>query len=172
MSDKHPIVYVAIGSNIEPERHLQAALNLLKQVCTVLAVSPVFQSPAFGFENQPDFLDIVVKLTTTQQPAEFKTDVLDVIERQLGRDRNAQVNKYGPLTVDLDILLWGHDVLSFDDKPWRVPDDSILKFGAVAIPLAYLAGDLLHPTEGISLQEIANRFDANEIRLRSDLKIE
>jgi 7,8-dihydro-6-hydroxymethylpterin-pyrophosphokinase len=49
MSESLPIVYVAIGSNIEPEKNLQAAVDLLREKCEVLAVSSVYQSPPYGF---------------------------------------------------------------------------------------------------------------------------
>jgi 7,8-dihydro-6-hydroxymethylpterin-pyrophosphokinase len=71
----------------------------------------------------------------------------------------------------MDILLWGQDAFSFGEKPWHIPDKLILKFGAVAIPLAYLAGDLMHPTEGITLKEIAARFDSQDVHLRADMNI-
>ena len=172
MDYERPVVYIAVGSNIEPEHNLQAAVDLLRTRCEILTISPVFQSPAFGYEDQPDFLDVVIKLTTAREPAAFKTEVLDWIEQRLDRNRNSQISKYGPLTVDIDILLWDTDTFSFGEKPWHVPDKSILKFGAVAIPLAHLAGDLQHPTEGMTLKEIASRFNSKDIHLRTDLNIE
>ena len=170
MSESLPVVYVAIGSNIEPEKNLQAAVDLLRARCDVLAVSSVYQSPPYGFADQPDFLDMAVKLTTTLSPEEFKTMLLE-IERQLGRDRVSQVHKFGPRTVDLDILLWGDSAFSYGGKPWRVPDSDIVKYAAVAIPLEELAPDYVHPEEKVTLKEIAARFDdAAEIK-RTDLEI-
>ncbi|MBC8097967.1 MAG: 2-amino-4-hydroxy-6-hydroxymethyldihydropteridine diphosphokinase, partial [Armatimonadetes bacterium] len=69
------------------------------------------------------------------------------------------------LTLDLDILLWGDTAFEFGDKPWRVPYKGILKFAAVAIPLAELAPDYLHPTEDVTLSVIAARFaDAADVQ--------
>lgn len=166
-----PDVYISLGSNINPERNLQQALDLLRESCTVLAVSSVYQSPAFGFENQPDFLDIAVRLTTPLEPADFKTQVLDPIEKQLGRDRGSQQSKFGPLPIDIDILLWGDQVLTYGEKPRHVPDKSILKYAAVAVPLAEIAGDMIHPGEGVPLRQIAERMDSTGISKRTDLDI-
>jgi len=174
MTEKHdtlPRVFVSIGSNIEPEKHLPEAVRLLREQCTVHRVSSVYQSPAFGHTEQPDFMDMVVEITTRTLPQIFKDNVLEKIEKKLGRDRASQENKYGPLTLDMDILLWGEAAFSYGKKPWRVPDKNILKYAAMAIPLAEIAPDFVHPTEKVTLKEIADRFDPNEIRL-TDLKIE
>lgn len=166
------IVYVSIGSNIEPETNLRQAVALLRERSEVLALSSVYQSPAYGFADQPDFLDVVAKVHTMLTPEQFKTDVLDDIERRCGRDRGSQANKDGPLTLDMDILLWGDRAFEFGSKPWRVPNKGITKFAAVAIPLAELAPEVTHPGEGITIQAIASRFgDAADIQ-RLDWRIE
>lgn len=159
------IAYVSIGSNIEPEDNLQRAVDLLREACEVLAVSAVYQSPPFGFTEQPDFLDVTVKIRTPLTPLAFKTGVLDRIERACGRDRASQANKYGPLALDMDILLWGDTAFEFGDKPWRVPNKGVTQFAAVAIPLAEIAPDVVHPIEGVTLAAIAARFaDADDVR--------
>jgi 2-amino-4-hydroxy-6-hydroxymethyldihydropteridine diphosphokinase len=155
MTEARSLVYVSLGSNIEPERHLQAAVNLLRECCELLAISSVYRSPPFGFTEQPDFLDIAVQLATTDEPAGFKRDVLDDIERCCGRDRAAQASKFGPLPLDIDILLWDDDVFTFGAKPWRVPDPNILRLAAVAVPLAEIAPEYVHPEAGLPLAEIA-----------------
>jgi 2-amino-4-hydroxy-6-hydroxymethyldihydropteridine diphosphokinase len=166
------IAYLSIGSNIEPEANLRQAVGLLREHCEVLALSSVYQSPAYGFADQPDFLDVVAKARTSLTPEQFKTDLLDDIERRCGRDRDSQTNKDGPLTLDMDILLWGDTAFEFGSKPWRVPNKGITKFAAVAIPLAELAPDAVHPDEGVTIQEIAQRFgDAADVQ-RLDWRIE
>ncbi|MBC7870604.1 MAG: 2-amino-4-hydroxy-6-hydroxymethyldihydropteridine diphosphokinase [Chitinophagaceae bacterium] len=165
-----PIVYVSLGSNIEPEVNLRAAVNALGQKTTLMALSSIYQTPPYGNLDQPDFLDIVVKLATPLFPASFKMEVLDVIEHELGRVRTPQ-NKYGPLTIDMDILLWGASAFTFGTKPWRVPSTGILKFAAVAIPLAEISPNLPHPETGETFAQIAARLDATGIK-KLDWKIE
>ncbi|MDZ4672623.1 MAG: 2-amino-4-hydroxy-6-hydroxymethyldihydropteridine diphosphokinase [Phototrophicales bacterium] len=167
-----PIIYLVVGSNIDPERHLAEALALLRGRFNVLAVSSVYQSPAFGFAQQPDFLDIVVKIATPLLPVIVK-EKLEFIEKRLGRDRANQATKHGPLTLDMDILLWGDGDFSFGNKPWRVPHDSITKYAAVAIPLAEIAGDVIHPSEKVTISEIASRFTgAHGVSVRRDVVLE
>lgn len=164
-----PDVYISLGSNLQPERNLAAAARLLRQKCDVLAVSSVYRTPPQGYADQPDFYNLSVKLHTSLQPATFKTGVVDWIERELGRVRDPN-NKNAPRTIDLDISLWGDAVLEYGGKPWRVPDPDIVRFAHVAVPLAELAPDFVHPTEGVTLAEIAARFgDAPFVR--TDLRI-
>lgn len=169
-SDTLPRVYISIASNIEPETNITAAIDMLRQRCNVLAISSVYESPPFGYTNQPNFWDVVVKCSTPLLPPVFK-EMLDKIERALGRDRSNQESKYGPLTVDMDILLWGDTAFSYGTKPWRVPDDSILKQPSLALPLAEVAPDYVHPEEKITLKAIADRMDASNIKVL-DVKIE
>lgn len=150
-------VFVALGSNIEPERHLAQAVRRLAMHCELLGVSSVYRTPPQGFADQPDFLNLAVMLRTPLTPADFKRQVLDVIERELGRQRDPH-NKNAPRTIDLDIALWGDGVFEYGDKPWRVPDPDILRFAHVALPLAELAPDFLHPVERVPLSAIAARF--------------
>jgi dihydroneopterin aldolase/2-amino-4-hydroxy-6-hydroxymethyldihydropteridine diphosphokinase len=150
-------VYVSLGSNINPEQNLVQAVSLLRRKCDVLAVSSAYRTAPQGFSEQPDFINLSVKLRVLLQPAGFKQEVLDWIERELGRVRDPN-NKNAPRTIDLDISLWGDGVFEYGAKPWRVPDPDIVRFAHVAIPLAELAPDFVHPTEGVTLAKIAARF--------------
>lgn len=157
-----PDVYVSLGSNIDPAENLQAAVDALSAHCKVLAVSSVYQTPPYGNTDQPDFLDVVVKVHTNATPLDFKLNVLRQIEKQLGRIRTQQ-NKYGPLTLDMDILLWGDSVLDYGEKPWHIPNKGLLEFAADTLPLAEIAPDVVHPETGEMMQEIADRLDATGI---------
>lgn len=162
MTSPSHTVYVSIGANLNPEANLQRAVELLRERCHVLALSAVYQSPAYGFAQQPDFLDIAAKIETTLTPLDFKVTVLDPIEKACGRDRASQLHKDGPLPLDMDILLWDEDAFTFGDKPWRVPNKGITRFAAVAIPLAEIAAAVLHPLEGVSIGTLAERFPQAE----------
>ena len=145
--------YLALGSNIDPEQNLPAAVRLLRRYCRVVALSPVYRTPPQGFADQPDFYNMAVQILTTGDPADFKRDALAEIERALGRVRDPH-NRNAPRTIDLDIALWG-------EKPWRVPDPDILRFAHIAVPLADLAPDYVHPETGETLMQIASRSDAS-----------
>ena len=165
MPDAPKTVYLLLGSNIEPEKHLQLAVTALREHCQIVALSSVYQSPAYGPVSQPDFLNVAVKVTTDLSPAEFKRRLLK-IEADLGRDRAAQQTQFDPRTLDIDIALWGDDAFSYGSKPWQVPDENILDQPAVAVPLAELAPDYVHPEEQVTLAAIASRFgDQHDVRL-------
>lgn len=165
-SPETPIVFVSLGSNIEPEKNLREAVHLLRKKCIVLAVSSVYRTSPQGYTEQADFLNMAVKLTTNLAPVEFKSSVLENIEQQLGRQRDPR-NKNAPRTIDLDISLWGDGMFEYGEKPWGVPDPDILRFAHVAVPLAELAPDYVYPGEERTLAEIAAQFDQTRITMTS-----
>jgi len=152
------VIYVLLGSNINPHENLVKAIRHLRQITTVLALSPVYRTAPQGFTDQSDFLNMAVKIHTYRTPIEFKTQVIDHIESKLGRVRDPN-NKDAPRTIDLDIVLWNTESLEYGDKPWIIPDSDITQYPHVAIPLADLAPDFVHPTQGKTLAEIADSFD-------------
>lgn len=157
------IAYVSLGSNIAPEANLKAAVNLLRKRCTVLAISPVYRTPPQGYAEQADFLNMAVKLTTTLTPEQFKQRIIGSIERELKRVRDPN-NKNAPRTIDLDISLWGDESFDYGDKPWHVPERDIVRFAHVAVPLADIAPDYIHPETGDTLQTIAARLDSSGMK--------
>ena len=169
MTSPETVIFVSLGSNIEPEQNLRAAVRLLREWCAVLAVSSAYRTAPQGYSEQADFLNLAVKLTTAFDPAGFKSKVIVRIEGELKRVRDPQ-NKNAPRTIDLDISLWGGSVIEYGDKPWRVPDKDILRFAHVAIPLAEIAPEYVHPEDGRRLKDIAAQFDHEGIeRMSLDL---
>lgn len=157
------IAYVSIGSNIKPVENIIAALALLRRNTTVLGISPVYQTAPQGFVEQEPFLNMAVKAHTLRSPAQFKADVVDRIEADLKRTRD-HGNKNAPRTIDLDISLWNDEVLEYGSKPWTVPDADIARFAHVAIPLADLAPDYIHPVLDKPLHIIASSFNDDELK--------
>ena len=163
------IAFVSLGSNIKPEENIVAAVDLLRRYTTVLGVSPLYLSPPLGFPEQERFLNMAVKVHTWRRPPQFKSEVIDRIETELYRVRDPQ-NRNAPRTIDLDISLWNDEVFEYGNKPWRIPDDGIRRFAYVAVPLADLAPDYVHPTEGRSLREVAADLDSRQLQ-RIDLDL-
>jgi 2-amino-4-hydroxy-6-hydroxymethyldihydropteridine diphosphokinase len=159
------IVYLGLGSNMEPERHLQAGVTRLQALGEIVAVSSVYQSKAYGYTDRPDYLNVAVGLRTALDPLALKL-ALREIERELGRDRATQATPHGPLTLDIDMLLWGERAFTFGDKPWRVPDKDTATQAAIAIPLAEIAPDAVHPDAGEPMRAIAVRLEAAGTSLR------
>lgn len=162
-------VYISLGSNIEPERHLAEAVRLLATHCDLLAVSSVYRTPPQGYTDQADFLNMAVKAATSLELYSFKVTALDTVERALKRQRDPH-NKNAPRTIDLDISLWGTSVLDYGPRPWHIPDPDIQRFAHVALPLAELAPDYIHPERGQTLAALAAALDTAGI-IRMDLVI-
>jgi 2-amino-4-hydroxy-6-hydroxymethyldihydropteridine diphosphokinase len=149
-------VFIALGSNIEPESNLPEAVRLLAERFRVRAVSRVYRTAPLGLTAQADFLNAAVLVETDLPPLALKYDVLRPIEASLGRVRGADKN--APRTIDLDIALYGDLIL--DDPAHRItiPDPEITTRAYLALPLADLAPDFVHPLAGRRLSEIAARF--------------
>jgi dihydroneopterin aldolase / 2-amino-4-hydroxy-6-hydroxymethyldihydropteridine diphosphokinase len=156
------IIYVSLGSNINPKENLIKAVKLLQSTTTVLALSSVYRTAPQGDTGQPQFLNMAVKIHTYRTPIDFKTQVINHIESELARVRDPN-NKNAPRTIDLDISLWNNDILEYGYKPWIIPDNDIARHAHVVIPLADLAPDYVHPIKGKTLSEIANSLDKTGI---------
>ena len=135
-------VYVSIGSNEQPQRHIKQAIELLRQQFGQLDMSPVYESEAVGFDGD-NFLNLVVGFDTTLSLEEVD-EMLGGIEQQCGRVR--QQEKFSPRTMDLDLLLFS-DLIRHDAR-WDIPRDEIYKYAFVLKPLADLVPDSRHPETG------------------------
>lgn len=104
-------VIIGIGSNIDPEENIQNALNVLKKDFQVLGVSDLIKTKPIGITNQAEFVNGAVKIKSELQQEELKK-YLKKLEDKLGRDRT--VPKFGPRTIDLDIVVWNKKVVDED----------------------------------------------------------
>lgn len=162
-------VFVLLSSNDEAEKNLRASLLLLREKTVIEAVSSVYESAPIGERYSANFLDAVVQLQTPFSPLELREGILAPIEQHLGRERPKSGIQV--ITIDLDILLWNHESFDFGRKPWHVPDRKIIYEAHLAVPLAELAPDYLHPEDGRILLEIARTLPAEDLILRGDIRL-
>lgn len=151
---------LTLGSNVEPANNLPAGLALL-QPHGLMAISRVYETVAVGTRDGRPFLNAAVLVETAGSPERFKLAVCRRIEAQLGRVRSPD-DKFAPRTIDLDIALW--DDITREVLGSMVPDPDILRHMHVACPLADIAPDLVHPTAGRTLAEIAAALSARAPR--------
>jgi len=152
-------VVVLLGSNIDKERNLPAAVALLRAAATVAAVSPVYETAPVGSAGAPRFFNAAVVLLTTQTAAELKDGLLSDIEQALGRERTADRN--APRTIDLDIALYDDDIFDYtpaDGRPRHIPEPDLLRFPHCLQPVADLLPGMLHPETGQPLGQLAERL--------------
>ncbi len=119
-ADRLSVAFIAVGSNIEPEQNISAALTMLKEVVRVRASSIFYRTEPLGERRQPDFVNGVWHVHTVLSPARIKNDVLKPIESELGRVRTD--DKFAPRTIDLDLVLYGALVTAGDDLTLPHPD--------------------------------------------------
>ncbi len=148
-----PHVYVAAGSNIEPERNLALAAAELDRAFGPIEVSPWYRNKAVGFEGA-DFINFVVGFET-EEPLPRVIERLREIEARCGRPRHAP--KWASRAMDLDILLYGDRVCAAPGPVLPRPD--LLKRPYMLGPLADIAPDLVHPTAGATIAELWAHFD-------------
>lgn len=163
-------VFLALGSNIDPEDNLVRAVTSLARRLQVRGASRVFETPPVGAPGAPRFLNAALEVRWSGSARELKFEVLRPVERELGRVRSRDRN--APRTLDLDISLFGDRVISDPEVGLEVPDPEILTAAHVALPLADLAPELPHPVTGASMAEIAAGFgEIPGVVMRPDVEL-
>jgi len=149
-------IFLLIGSNINKEDNLPAAVTMLHRLCHVKDLSSVYETIPMGLKDQPNFFNMAALIETDLDPCQIKLQVIQPIEIELQRQREADKN--APRTIDLDIVLYNDEVFDYvpsNGQTHHLPDPDILRFAHVAVPIAELAPDKLHPETGQLLSEIA-----------------
>jgi 2-amino-4-hydroxy-6-hydroxymethyldihydropteridine diphosphokinase len=141
-------VYLSLGSNIEPEKNLRAALAELRERFASLVVSPVYRYAAVGFDG-PDFLNLAVGMDSDLDPLALN-DWLHALEDRHGRCRD--VPRFSSRTLDADIVLFGDRVVNGPGH-LQVPRAE-LDEAFVLQPLADIAAEIRHPLSGRSMQQL------------------
>ena len=148
------IAFVGLGGNLgDPVATLGAALQALDEVqdTRLLRASRLYRTPAWGLEQQPDFINAVAMLET-RLGALALLESLFVIERQHGRVREAE-QRWGPRTLDLDLLLYGDAVI--DEPGLRVPHPHLHERAFALLPLLEIAADVEIPGRGLALNAVS-----------------
>jgi 2-amino-4-hydroxy-6-hydroxymethyldihydropteridine diphosphokinase len=148
--------YVGIGSNLgEREQHVRAALDALAALpdTALTRNASLYDTEPVGGPDQPDFLNTVAELETDLTPRQLFWNLMR-IERQLGRVRTV---RWGPRTIDLDLLLAGDWVIREPDL--QVPHPELTRRSFVLVPLVELDPMLRHPVSGETLLQILSRLE-------------
>lgn len=153
------LVYIALGSNLaSPLEQVNAAVKALGEIpdTRLVAVSSFYRTPPLGPQDQPDYLNAAVALETTLAP-EVLLSHTQRIELQQGRVRKAE--RWGPRTLDLDIMLFGQAIIHTDNL--TVPHYDMYNRGFMLWPLYEIAPSLTFP-DGISLQQRLDTLGAEK----------
>lgn len=158
--------YIGLGSNLgDREAQIRAALEAIADLpdTDLLRVSSLYDTEPAGEVDQPNFLNAAALLDTELEPRQLLWNLL-LIEKRLGRVRT---QPWGPRTIDLDLLLYGDEIVEEDDL--RVPHPEIIRRSFVLVPLVELDPRLVHPGTGETMAAHLNRLGARPLVKRGTL---
>jgi len=144
------IAYLLLGSNLgDSEKHLRDAFDLIHlRLGKILVSSSLYCTASWGKHNQPDFINQVLALETKLSPENLLSGIL-MIETELGRERN---EKWGSRIIDIDILLYGSEII--DQPDLKIPHPFLHQRRFCLQPLCEIAPGLIHPILAKELKEL------------------
>ncbi len=144
------IATIGLGSNMgsateSPRQHITTAIHSLGKIQStrMISASSLYKSKPLGPQDQDDYINAVVQIETELEALEL-LDALQVIENEHGRVRNEH---WGPRTLDLDILMFGEEVIQNDRL--TIPHAEMMNRSFVLVPLAEINSDCVIPGKGI-----------------------
>lgn len=159
LPQKHK-VYLGMGTNCGDRlKNLITAIDALAPEVNITRRSPIYQTPPWGFTDQPDFLNLVVEGETALAPLPLLT-VLKNLENKVGRTATF---RWGPREIDIDILFY--DDLIFSSDGLEIPHPRLHERAFVLVPLSDLTPNLIHPKLSKSVSELLAGIDTSGITL-------
>jgi len=158
--DVETVAYIALGSNIgDRELNLLRAVAEIGKVpaCRVTGLSPFYETSPVGFSDQSPFYNAVLQLATGLSPQQLLYHLQQIENVIFSRVRTVP---NGPRSIDLDILLYGEEIISTHDL--TVPHPRMAERRFVLTPLCVLAPDLIHPVLGRSVVELLADLETDE----------
>lgn len=155
-----PECFISIGSNINKEANIASSLKALKQQFGKLTISSIYETEAVGFVGD-NFLNLVVGFNT-ELNIKNVAHTLRRIEQDHGRTRNSK--KFSARTLDLDLLLYGNQVLNEDGL--QIPRNEVEHYAFVLEPLAEIAPNLKHPIHQLDYATMWRNFDKSNLKQR------
>ncbi len=161
-------VYLSLGSNIgQREQHLAKAINALEEKTKVTNKSQIYESEPWGETDQQWFLNLCLEIET-DLPPEKLYELIEEIETTLKKEKTT---KYGPRTIDIDILFYdelilNNEPLSINHYPLTIPHPRLTERQFVLLPLKEIAPSLVHPIDKKTITELQSECsDTSIVRL-------
>jgi len=152
------IVYLGLGSNLGDRlANLRAAVDALGPEVRVLAESGIYETPPWGYTEQPAFLNMALKAETNLEPRALLKHLKN-IEAGLGREKSF---RYGPRKIDMDILLYEDRI--FSNEMLVIPHPRLHERAFVLVPLADVGAEVKHPVLHKTVTEMLVEVDAGAI---------
>jgi len=155
--------YIALGANIpgpagSPRETLEAAIQRLGQLGTLVSRSRLYETAPVGYADQPAFLNAAASVETTLEP-EAILECMLAIELSFGRDRTHGIPN-GPRSLDLDLLLYGDRIVKTQNL--EIPHPRMAQRAFVLVPLMEIASGLIHPQFRKSMKQLLQDLEAHE----------
>jgi len=151
------IVYLSLGANVgDRSAQLREATDRLSKLGRVLAVSSLYETEPVEFTEQPWFLNCAIAIETSKTPQQLMASILR-IEEEMGRRR---VQKKGPRSIDIDILLFGDMIVESEEL--TIPHPAMHQRRFVLEPLAEIAPQALHPTFKKTIRELLDALPTGQ----------
>jgi 2-amino-4-hydroxy-6-hydroxymethyldihydropteridine diphosphokinase len=153
-----PIIYLALGTNLgDRMENLRRAIAALSPTLHVTALSPVYETPPWGYADQPAFLNMALAGETKSEPRELIV-FLKNLETELGREKTF---RNGPRLIDMDILFY--DDLVFEQADLVIPHPHLHERAFVLVPLNDIAPELVHPVLKRNVHELLKDVDTKGV---------
>jgi 2-amino-4-hydroxy-6-hydroxymethyldihydropteridine diphosphokinase len=152
-------IFLGLGTNLgDREANLREAKEHLSLQMKIVNESPIYVTPPWGFEDQPDFLNQVIRVCTCLEPHDLLV-YLKSIEYEMGREKTF---RYGPRLIDMDILFYGQRIIQ--EKTLQIPHPRLHERAFVLVPLNDIAPDFVHPVLGEKIHDLMLKVDSEGVR--------
>lgn len=161
--EEKTLVILSLGTNLGDRKgNLESVLALLPPMVEVLQSSSIYSTEPWGYPDQPDFLNQVLLAETELDPFELLS-YLKEIEKEVGREPTF---RYGPRMADIDIILYGNQII--DSEELQVPHPRFQERSFVLVPLAEIAPDLQVPGTNRTIADLLEDADQAGVELYQD----
>jgi 2-amino-4-hydroxy-6-hydroxymethyldihydropteridine diphosphokinase len=152
-------VFIALGTNIgDREANLCEARKALAPKVIIIKESPIYITPPWGYEDQPEFLNQVLEVQTKMRPGRLLA-YLKRIEKKMGRMKTF---RNGPRLIDLDILFYGQRVI--ERSKLRIPHPRLHERSFVLVPLKDIAPEFNHPVLNMMVETMLAKINTEGVR--------